>query len=266
MASCGVRPTRRGARAKSARRRSAIREGSEHREGETATRARPRRTRWSARNSNTRRRGWRRRRRSRANTSRGWRRNPVDRFGALAIRRGGGRLRFRRQGPVGGGGGTRGGGGDPGEPWETRQQEGDCDVRQGGGGVQGAPGEASHRAQRPFQDRVGDSRARREEEGGASRHVDQGERGLRVHLLHPPALHQRQARTPRGRVFPRGARGEGGVRRGVERIPHRTLRRAAIAPRALSHPRAASLQARAHLHPRRGGRRAGSLARRTSGA
>ena len=100
----------------------------------------------------------------------------------------------------------RGGGGDPGEPRETRQQEGDCDVRQGGGGVQGAPGEASHRAQRPFQDRVGDSRARREEEGGASRHVDQGERGLRVHLLHPPALHRLSSVPQRASLSSRGSR------------------------------------------------------------
>ena len=50
------------------------------------------------------------------------------------------------------------------------------------------------------------------------------------------------------------------VRGRVERVAHRAERRAAVAARAVAHPRASAVQARADLHSRRGGRRVGLVA------
>ena len=82
--------------------------------------------------------------------------------------------------------------------------------------------------------------------------MGEGDWRLWLHLQHAAPGNERQARTPRGRVLPGGSRGAGRVRRRLEGVPHRALRRPAIVTGALAHPRASAVQAGADLHPGRG--------------
>lgn len=72
---------------------------------------------------------------------------------------------------------------------------------------------------------------------------------------HPPPTHPSPTHTPT-RPHPAPPARPGGARRvwrRVEGVPDRAVRRAALPPRAVAGAGAVPLQARAHLHPGRGG-------------
>mmetsp|Transcript_81119 Transcript_81119/g.208845 ORF Transcript_81119/g.208845 Transcript_81119/m.208845 type:complete len:249 (+) Transcript_81119:2871-3617(+) len=143
------------------------------------------------------------------------------------------------------------------EAEQQHQQEGHGHVREGRAGVQGPPHEARHHPERQVQDRARDQGPGHQEDRDAAQDVAEGEQGLRLHLRHAAAPHQRQAGAAGGHGRHRGPGDQGRLPRPLEGVAHGAERRPALAAGPVAGVGAADVQAGADVHPRRDRLRAG---------